>query len=766
MPSKSCSVEPAVPRLKAALRALFPPIDRDRLRFRGGLVALPLFLVINLMYPMSLQQADWIATSAQLNYIAVLAVLIGTLVGNGKIDPRRAGLFGAVLGAFVVMLLTIYADSSGTFRDRTVQVAIHVNNWLTQVIAGEAASDPTAFVLFLGASVWAASYVGSFALAREHRVWDAVLLCGFCLLVNVSLALTSLLFDLIVFTLCTLVLLTRLHIVTLQERWRRQNIQPAGEMDWRVLRGGLTWTAVLVIMALVTPRVGAADALSTAITTFEGPYHVVESEWQRFFAGVSGPSRLRGVSFTDAIRLGLAPNLGDRVVFTVDAQQGGRFWRATAYDFYTGAGFKTTETDKVDKVVPTYGAREKVELGFDVVVSHGNLLFSANEAGKASVPHQFQTGEDRNYSTSLRAVNRHQATGPYQITSYVSTADKATLRKSPQTYPAYIKAKYLQLPSNLPQRVRDKARQVAGDKATAYEKAETIESWLRTTYRYSTVVKTPPAGRDPIDYFLFDLKEDFCEYFASSMVVLLRELGVPARLVEGYTTGSYDPTIGKYVVREQNAHAWVEVYFAGYGWIEFEPTPSEQVFPRTDDVAGDVASGDGANGGSEPKDSLSREDREGLGRPTEDEGIGFGGDFGTAAVELARSIDPRPAIAALVLLLLAMLVAFLRFQWRFRGLAPLDAAWGKTRLLSSYVGHPASPAQTAYEYASSLGRAVPQVGEPARTLAHVRVLDRYTPAGATDDQREEASEAWQRIARVLVQMLPQRIVAALSRLIR
>ena len=754
---------PAVQRLSSVLLALFPPIDRKRLRFRGGLVALPIFLVINLLYPMSLQQADWVATSAQFTYVALLAVLFGTLVGNGKLDARRAGLFGAVLGAFVVMLLTIYADSSGTFRERAVLVAIHVNNWLTQVVAGEAASDPTAFVLFLGASVWAASYLGSFALAREHRVWDAVLLCGFCLLVNVSLALTSLLFDLIVFTLCTLVLLTRLHIVTLQERWRRQNIQPAGEMDWRVLRGGLTWTAVLVIMALVTPRVGAAEALSTALVAFEGPYHVVESEWQRFFAGVSGPSRLRGVSFSDAIRLGLAPNLGDRVVFTVDAPQG-QFWRATTYDFYTGAGWKTTETDKVDKVVPTYGAREKVEFAFDVAVSHGNLLFSANEPGKASVPHQFQTGDDRNYSTSLRAVNRHQATGPYQVTSYVSNADKVTLRKSPQNYPAYIRAKYLQLPSNLPQRVRDKARQVAGDKPTAYDKAETIESWLRTTYRYSTVVKTAPAGRDPIDYFLFDLKEDFCEYFASSMVVLLRELGVPARLVEGYTTGSFDPTIGRYVVREQNAHAWVEVYFAGYGWIEFEPTPSETVFPRVDDVTGEVGAGEGAAGEANPDANLGREDREGLGRPTEDEGLG--GDLGSAAAAIVRNVDPRPAVAALVLALLAMLVAFLRFQWRFRGLAPVDAAWGKTRLLSSYVGHAASPAQTAYEYASSLGRAVPEVGEPARTLAHVRVLDRYAPAGATDDQREEATEAWQRIARVLIQMLPQKIVAALARLIR
>src|SRR5438093_10525065 len=120
-------------------------------------------------------------------------------------------------------------------------------------------------------------------------------------------------------------------------------------MDWRILRGGLTWTAVLVIMSLVTPRVGAAEVLNGAWSTFEGPYHSGEAEWQRFFAGVSGPSRLRGVSFTDAIRLGQSPNIADRGVMMVDAPQG-RFWKAFSYDFYTGNGWRTTVADKVDTI--------------------------------------------------------------------------------------------------------------------------------------------------------------------------------------------------------------------------------------------------------------------------------------------------------------------------------------------------------------------------------------------------------------------------------
>src|SRR5204863_6160038 len=146
-------------------------------------------------------------------------------------------------------------------------------------------------------------------------------------------------------------------------------------------------------------------------------------------------------------------------------------------------------------------------------------------------------------------------------------------------YPATIKAKYLQLPSSVPQRVKDLALTIVANKATPYDKAEAIETYLRNTYKYSTVVKSAPPGRDPVDYFLFDLKADFCEYFASSMAVLLREVGVPARVVEGFTSGSLDAS-NRYAVKELNAHAWVEVYFPQYGSIEFEPTPSELPIDR------------------------------------------------------------------------------------------------------------------------------------------------------------------------------------------
>src|SRR5436309_1722367 len=634
--------------LGRSLRSLFPPFAWRRLRFRGGWFALPIYVLLMSVYPLSLQQPDWVVTQEQFTWIVFAAIALAVIVGNGTLSTRRSMIVGGLVGTVAIVLTTAFASDVGPFRDRVIHLAVNVNNWITQVLAGEAATDPTVFVLFLGATVWTSAYVGTFALSRSLRPWDAILFMGFCLVVNVSMALTNLIADLVVFSLSALVLLVRLHIVALQERWTRNNIVPSGEMDWRLLRGGLTWTMVLVIMSLVTPRVGAAEVLNRAYTVFESPYHSVEAEWQRFFAGVSGPSRLRGVSFTDAIRLGQSPNLADRVVMMVDAPQG-RFWKAISYDFYTGNGWRTTETDKVD-----------------------------------------------------------------------------------------------------------------GEQTDPYDKAETIESFLRTTYRYAPTVRAPPAGRDPVDFFLFDLKEDFCEYFASSMVVMLRELGVPARVVEGYTAGTLDPTTGKFQVKELDAHAWVEVYFPQYGWIEFEPTPSQAPIFRVDSEAIGGASPGGGDDTSTGTTAIDRGDKDLQNDNSPDEGQGFG----DPVVSAVQNFDPRPVAVLLGAMLLLLLLAFARFQLRFRGQPSVDSAWGKARLLASYAGFAADPSQTTYEYATMLGEAVPDAKSPIQDIAEARVHDRYTPDGATDEDVERAVSGWRKLARTLVGLLPARLVSGIARIWR
>jgi hypothetical protein len=122
-------------------------------------------------------------------------------------------------------------------------------------------------------------------------------------------------------------------------------------------------------------------------------------------------------------------------------------------------------------------------------------------------------------------------------------------------------------------RIAQLALEVAGSASNTYDKAVAIDHYLRSHFAYTLQLPSRiPA--DPIANFLFERKQGHCEYFASSMAVMLRTLGVPSRVVNGFRTGEFNDLTGQYVVRASNAHAWVEVYFPGYGWVEFDPTPS------------------------------------------------------------------------------------------------------------------------------------------------------------------------------------------------
>jgi len=154
-----------------------------------------------------------------------------------------------------------------------------------------------------------------------------------------------------------------------------------------------------------------------------------------------------------------------------------------------------------------------------------------------------------------------------------------------------IYEKYLQLPEELPQRVKDLAASLVVSADNDYDKAKAIENYLAGKYTYNLDVRSTPRNRDFVDYFLFDLQEGYCSYFASAMTILARCVGLPARYVEGYMLPP-EPSrdnYNLYFITNMQAHAWTEIYFEGYGWLPFEPTsPFRSTFyasPRPEPVS-------------------------------------------------------------------------------------------------------------------------------------------------------------------------------------
>jgi len=169
------------------------------------------------------------------------------------------------------------------------------------------------------------------------------------------------------------------------------------------------------------------------------------------------------------------------------------------------------------------------------------------------------------------------AQGTYSVVGMVPRMSTAELQAAGTNYPQYITDTYLGLPDSVTQETRDLANQIVlqAGATSPFDEAVAIQDYLRQNFTYQLDAGAAPDGRDIVDYFLFDSRVGRCDHYASSMAVMLRMLGVPTRVVTWLAPVAYDPAMGGYVYRGRNAHAWVEVYFPAFGWIQFEPTPSE-----------------------------------------------------------------------------------------------------------------------------------------------------------------------------------------------
>jgi transglutaminase-like putative cysteine protease len=162
----------------------------------------------------------------------------------------------------------------------------------------------------------------------------------------------------------------------------------------------------------------------------------------------------------------------------------------------------------------------------------------------------------------------------YEAESMLRKPGTPVLRSAdPSQYSDEIVQNYLQLPTPLDPRIKTLAEEITSRVSTPYEKASAIEEHLRDRYGYTLQLPSiTPA--DPISDFLFVRKKGHCEFFASAMAIMLRSIGIPARIVNGFSGGEFNDLTSQYVVRASDAHSWVEAYMPGEGWMEFDPTPA------------------------------------------------------------------------------------------------------------------------------------------------------------------------------------------------
>jgi len=558
-------------------------------------------LTISAMMPLALAQSNWVEGIRRLVAVTLLGALFGLLAAR---RPRGRWLWPLVaLSGLVLAVLVagrVWPPLAGA-GERAEEAYRRLSWWLQVIWAGGSTDDPLIPLVAAGLILWLASFWLAWASFRLKQALLAAAPAGAILACNTFFGLGGANY-LLAFVPLALLLMMQARLWDLEQGFRRQGTLYSEAMRARLL--GYTLPAVVLVTVLATfvPFV-SAGALSQAIwKRADKPWGEVvrwanwlfpslggkgkASSWLADNASAAMPAAraLQGeaspgadivmyVRTSDPPPLDLPEHLAAERLDMGEASGPRRYWRGMTYDQYTGRGWANSNLDIVrseagQRFLEPQGPRELVTQDFQIIVPRDELLYAvADPVAVDAISRVRWRGQG-----DLAFV--HASVGRYSVISAAPKVTERELREAGTDYGAEIRERYLQLPP-LSKKVRDLTQEITAGAETPYDKLVAIESYLRREYTYDLNVPQPAEGKDVVEYFLFEARRGYCDYYASAMVVLARAAGIPARLASGYATGDYDHEAQRYVVREYNAHSWPEAYFPGYGWIEFEPTVSQ-----------------------------------------------------------------------------------------------------------------------------------------------------------------------------------------------
>jgi transglutaminase-like putative cysteine protease len=515
----------------------------------------------------------------------------------GRLDIPLRNWIGSLAG-FLIHLLPQNAgaafDAGPLFGEPlrilvgSVSVIARFQSWALSIARGEDFFDPVASVFFWSLILFLIGAFAGWVLTAVRKPLAALL---------PALLLMGLVFSYVkgdwhyAVTTVGLVFLAVLVIEHGQKEqdWDRREMGYSTSMRWDLLFSAVPLLGGLLIVSYLVPSI-SVDDIQRWIREQSAPQTAVGNSVGQSFGlqplNSDSANPAQAEAFPRSHYLGAGPDLTSDVALIIvtgetlkyipgvrDPVAPHHYWKAQTYDIYSSSGWLTSPTTE-----------EELPSGERLldILPKGTILHQTVTVSRPGYGPVYYAGELAAVYRLFRVVSRTNFDilgvivpgADYELDSVYFEADEAALRAAGMDYRDWIRSRYLQLPKILPARVHALARDLTATQPTPYDRAVAIQDYLRREMRYSLEVKSPPYDQDVVDYFLFDSKEGFCDYYATAMVVLARSAGIPARVAIGYATGTFDPRQGKYTVLNSDAHAWPELYFPGIGWVEFEPTAS------------------------------------------------------------------------------------------------------------------------------------------------------------------------------------------------
>ena len=727
----------------------------------------------------------------------VIGVFAGLALARSRFSGPTATLFALVYGLFCVGFF-ICLNLEGNWHARSLELVIRLNNFLYKAIHGGTSRDALPFPVTISLLFWAIGVASAWSVFRRGSVMMAVIPAGVGLLTNAYYYLGPSRLDLYlaVYVLLALMFVARMNLLTREREWQSARVAYSADLRLDFLRAGLIAALAGVLIGWAGPSLAASPRAASTWRQVTGSFSIVRESWMRLFAAIRGYGQAYSDFYGDMLILGGPARLdADPIMDVVVNAVGGEdetggaslnpilryYWRAAAYGVYADGRWSVGEVEyrefqpgKNIVRLPPYRQRREASLTFITHVAASSRLYVAPQPKWLDRPVTFELTFDPEDTTDISAVRAQQILRrgeTYGLIASMSVADATSLRLAGDEYPQWVLDNFLALPPDVTERTRALARQIVDEAGavTPYDQVEAVTAWLRQNITYDQFIDAAPPESDPVDYLLFVSKRGYCNYYASAEVVLLRSLGIPARMAAGFAQGKFDADANTYHVLEENAHAWPEVFFPSYGWIEFEPTASELPLIRLEQVpasAGDSTSGenDFESGGSTRDENL----------PPEELLDGAGG-AGLERLNLLQRIPWTVVLLSAAGSLLSVVVIGLVFlqagligwenlgragrwvlHWRGQPLpSAVEAVYLHLERVALWLGLRFPPAVTPHERAVALGEALPEVRPAVEAITEQYVAEKYSPrpadAGlAQSTWRAVRLKVWHDVVRVFL----------------
>jgi transglutaminase-like putative cysteine protease len=665
-------------------------------------------------------------------------------------------------------------DQNASLEEQFASVGGRLYFAFADLFAREPVEDPLFFVALMSIVFWILSSWAAFTLVRHQNYLGAVIpaAVGLIIIHNYDSSIAGRLWFLAFFAFIALLILGRLQFLENKQSWRERRIFLSPDNSIDLSTSMAIAAGLIIIVAWTVPA--SLSSMASAVKT----WNRVTRPWQEFtermenaVSALESPSGgKRGTFFGSELSLGRGFPLSDLVMFQVetpnlpvDQKPPRYYWRGRTYDRFVRGKWYTSGTVREDyspAVVNPFNVAVPEKAPAHFVFQTGNtdfsLLYSPAEpiwVSRPGVTFAVPAGAGKEI-VAWHAYPALRGGETYQIDAILMNPNRQQLQEAGTAYPEWVALKYLQLPKDFSPRIQELAKEITTGAVTPFEKTILITRYLRENIVYSETISDPPRNQDSLEWVLFDYKQAYCVYYASAEVLMLRSLGIPARMAVGFTQGEREDNT--YVVRRLNSHAWPEVYFPGIGWVEFEPTAGEAPLDRPlppQDPGDAAAFNPFTDLRTEDSGNFTDRDRteEGVTIPAPEPAAGFRPIFLlpllAAFVGLAVFLGRRYSLSVRVPVLLRATIertgidvpAWVVRWEKWVRLSPIEKAFESVNFGLRNLDQPAPAHSTPIERAAKLTRLLPAQADEIKILLDEHQTSLYTSRIADATQARRAA---------------------------